>query len=110
MTTTLILGILLTAGAGHVIITKILPRIKTLLLALIKDEKAVSSVMYILIAYVGIFILDKILGLLSGLGNPSLNDFVAIVSPAVEIFLKTVPYVQWIVAGTLLVLGLKVKR
>ena len=103
----LALGMVLTIVAGHIAITKILPKLKILLKAIIKDEEAINSLMHIFIVYVGLFVLSKLLELFRAFDVGFINDMASIVQPGIDILMSLLPYLQWLILGILVVVGLK---
>lgn len=101
------LGMFFAVAAGHIAITKILPRLKVLLKSILKEEEAVNSLMYIFIIYVGLFVLSKLLELLNGFGVSFITDITKIIEPGVSILMSLLPYIQWLILGIIVVVGLK---
>lgn len=102
-----ILGSILVLVAGHFIITKVLPLLKDLLKSIIKDEKAINALLSIFIIYVAVFAIGKLIPLLVLLEFDLLTKFTEIINPGLALLLDVVPYLQWLVLGVIVVIGLK---
>jgi len=103
----LVLGMAFAVAAGHIAITKILPRLKTLLKSAMKDEESVNALMYVFIIYVGIFVLSKLIELFQAFDVSFITDITNIVQPGIDVMMNILPYLQWLVLGILVIIGLK---
>jgi hypothetical protein len=103
----LVLGMFFSVIAGHIAITKIFPKLKLLLKAIIKDEEATNSLMYIFIVYLALFVLSKLIELFRAFNVSFINDMTNIIQPGIDILMGLLPYLQWLILGILIVIGLK---
>ncbi|MDD5178174.1 MAG: hypothetical protein PHT54_02740 [Candidatus Nanoarchaeia archaeon] len=86
---------------GHILITKVLPKLSDLVNPLFKNEKTSHSFILILIIFIFVLVLRKIVVLLIGMNNTYLN-ILAIINPGLEVILEFVPYVQWLFVAILI--------
>ena len=104
---TVVLAMAFVVAAGHIAITKIFPKLKILLKAVIKDEEALNSLMYIFVIYVGLFVLSKLLELFKSFGVGFVDSMVNMVEPGVGILMSLLPYLQWLILGVFVIVGLR---
>lgn len=102
----IILSIIALLIITHLIITKILPLIKQILLSLTKSEEPLHNLMVLLIFVIAIFSLSQILTLLLSLNNQYIN-LLNILTPSINFLLEINKYLIWIVVAIIIALGLK---
>ena len=92
--------------AGHIAITIILPKLRDLLNPIIKDEKAISSLMTLLMILVVVLAFTSMIIVLGTLQNEVLN-LLNVFRPGLELLTSLGKYIGYLVMGLLVVLGLK---
>ena len=92
--------------AGHIAITIILPKLRDLLNPIIKDEKAISSLMTLLMILVVVLAFTSMIIVLGTLQNEVLN-LLNVFRPGLELLTSLGKYIGYLVLGLLVVLGLK---
>jgi len=91
---------------GYVAISYLLPMLRDFFSGILKEEKSLDGLMGIINLYIIIFILAAIVTELMAINNQYLNYF-GILTPGLNVLVALIPYIQWLVVGVLVVLGLK---
>lgn len=92
--------------AGHIALTKLFPKLKAILVAALGKDDVVNAVMYLFVAYTIIFVLKKFVDMILAIGNSYLNLF-AMLNSGLELLILLLPYIQWLILGAVVVVGLK---
>ncbi len=90
---------------GYIAIVYLFPMLRDFLAAGFKDEKVVDALMGIFNLYVIIFVTIGIVRELVLVNNQYLN-YVTVLIPALTIMTDLIPYLKYLVAGVIIVVGL----
>lgn len=101
-----VLNIVFLLVAGHIALTMLLPKLRTILVGAVGKEELVNAVIYLFVVYIIIFVVKKLVDIVVAVGNSFLN-LIAMLNPGLEILILLLTYLQWIVLGAVLVIGLK---
>ncbi|MDD5254325.1 MAG: hypothetical protein PHG05_04495 [Candidatus Nanoarchaeia archaeon] len=101
-----LVGAIVAFFGGHLLITKILPRLTELVNPIFKNDKLSHSFTFMLVIFIFVLVVRKIVLLLVEMNNPYLN-VVSVLNPGLEVILEFVPYVQWVFVAIIIAHALK---
>ena len=103
-----IITVVLAIVAGHILITKILPKLREVLGCAIKDINSINALMVILMFYVGVFVVNAIVNYLVGFEN-QYTQIAIILEPALNILIKLAPYIGLLILAAIIAIAIKKK-
>ncbi len=103
-----ILGMFSAIIAGHLILTKILPRIKASMDLAIKDNIAVESLMVIFFVYIALFVIRKVLELIAAT-NEDWVKYITAIKPGVDVLTDLLPYLGVFMIAVMVAVTIKQK-
>ncbi len=104
-----VLGIFSALVAGHLILTKILPRIKSSMDLAIKDNIAVESLMVIFFVYIALFVIRKILELVVAT-NESWVKYITAIKPGIDVLTDLLPYLGVFMIAVMVAVAIKQRK
>lgn len=103
---TTIISAIIILIAAHISITIILPKLKDFLSPVIKEDKALSGLMTLLIILIAVLVFKSVIEQLLTLQNATLS-LISVFSPGLDLIIGLSRYIGYIVLGFIVVLGIK---
>jgi hypothetical protein len=103
-----ILGILSALVAGHLIITKILPKIKTAMDLAVKDNVAAEGLIMIFFIYIGLFVVRKVLELIIAT-NENWAKYLGAIKPGIDVLTDLLPYLGVFMIAVMIAVAIRKK-
>lgn len=101
-----ILKIVAVIIGGHLAITKMLPALKNVLSSFVKKEDVLTSIISVLLLFIGLLVLKFIVTFLTAVENKYLG-YVNVLLPGIEVMLTVIPFVLYFMIAAVIVAGLK---
>ncbi|MFH1331705.1 MAG: hypothetical protein ABIH63_00265 [archaeon] len=104
-----VIGTLSALIAGHLIITRILPKIKNAMDLAMKDNVVTEGLMIIFFVYIGIFVIRKVLEIVIALNEPW-SKYLTSIKPGIEVLTELLPYLGVFMIGVVIAIAIKQKK
>ncbi len=104
-----VLGILSAIVAGHLLITKMLPKIKNATDLAIRDNTVTEGLMLIFFIYISLFVIRKFLELIIAT-NDAWTKYLNVVKPGIDVLTDLLPYLGVFMIGVVIAVAIRSKK